>query len=155
MKVETLFSTPIYTEVLSDTSEKTLSKYVADFTKLFYRDWQKSMHIESVEHTIPKGERLLVSGTVTVHINCVVFDSGGGDLLLIDPRGGINWNGTDEGENLNLKFHRIKAEPNRVVIFPTYVLFETDINRSVEQQRLRLSTYAVLATTIFNKPLVD
>lgn len=155
MKVETLFSTPIYTEILPDTSEEILSKYVAEFTKLFYRDWQKSRYMGSTQHMIPKGERLYVTGTVTSHINCIVFDSDGGDLLLIDSRGGINWNGVDDGDLLNLKCHRVKCEKNRIVIFPTYVLFETDINRTNQDQRLRLSTYAILAETIFNKPVAN
>lgn len=60
-----------------------------------------------------------------------------GDLLLVDPRGGVNWdtiyqNSTvDIMENSNVKYHRIKPSDGKLVIFPGYVMHMTEPNKTM------------------------
>lgn len=62
-----------------------------------------------------------------------------GDLLLIDPRGGVNSEWKTDGNLWGAKFSRIKPEESKLVIFPAYILHMVDINRS-GQTRVSLAT---------------
>lgn len=66
-----------------------------------------------------------------------------GDLLLVDPRGGVNWEWIQEGNISGIKYKRITPKEGKLVIFPAYVLHMVEINKS---QQTRIS----LATNVFN-----
>ena len=52
-----------------------------------------------------------------------------GDLLLIDPRNGCDWDSGNDGVN-GSKFNRVRPKESKLVFFPGYVLHMVDINRS-------------------------
>jgi hypothetical protein len=81
-------------------------------------------------------------------ISCVYYISApqnAGDLLLIDPRGSVNWGWLSDGGISGIKYQRIKPEVGKMVMFPAYVLHSVEVNRSTE-------TRISLATNIFNPP---
>jgi len=61
-----------------------------------------------------------------------------GDLLLIDPRGGCDWDNGTDGLN-GTKFKRIKPKESKIVFFPGFVLHTVETNRS-NDIRVSLST---------------
>lgn len=66
-----------------------------------------------------------------------------GDLMLVDPRGGVNWEWLQEGSVSGIKYKRIKPREGMMVLFPAYVLHMVELNRS---QNTRIS----LATNIYS-----
>jgi len=66
-----------------------------------------------------------------------------GDLMLVDPRGGVAWEWLQEGTVFGIKYKRIKPREGMMVLFPAYVLHMVELNRS---QNTRIS----LATNIFS-----
>jgi len=88
------------------------------------------------------GQSMLLHGhggskiTATYYIQA---DKGCGDLLLVDPRGGVDWD-KEIYKNLNgAKVKRITPKPGKIVFFPSYVLHYVDINKS-KNIRISLST---------------
>lgn len=61
-----------------------------------------------------------------------------GDLLLIDPRNGCDWDSGNDGVN-GSKFNRIKAKESKLVFFPGFVLHSVEQNRS-NQPRISLTS---------------
>jgi hypothetical protein len=61
-----------------------------------------------------------------------------GDLLLIDPRGGVDWDSGNDGVN-GTKFARIQPQPGRLVFFPGFVMHSVEANRS-SQPRISLTS---------------
>ena len=61
-----------------------------------------------------------------------------GNLLLVDPRGSINWDFTKE------KYQRIVPRPSKLVIFPAYVMHMVEINKS---QKTRISLGCNVSST--------
>jgi uncharacterized protein (TIGR02466 family) len=66
-----------------------------------------------------------------------------GDLLMVDPRGGVNWEWIQEGNISGIKYNRIKPSEGKLVIFPAYVMHMVEPNQS---QSVRIS----LATNVFS-----
>lgn len=62
-----------------------------------------------------------------------------GDLMLVEPRGGVNWGWEQDGNVFGAKFKRIKPKEGKLVMFPAFVLHMVDINRS-DQTRVSLAT---------------
>lgn len=54
-----------------------------------------------------------------------------GDLILVDPRGGVNWEKGNDGV-LGTKHNRVKPKTGSIVFFPSYILHSVDRNRSNE-----------------------
>lgn len=52
-----------------------------------------------------------------------------GDLLLIDPRNGCDWDSGNDGVN-GTKFNRIRAQESKLVFFPGFVLHMVEPNQS-------------------------
>ena len=52
-----------------------------------------------------------------------------GDLLLIDPRGGVDWDMGMDGAN-GTKFNRVKPETCKLVFFPGFVVHGVEENKS-------------------------
>jgi uncharacterized protein (TIGR02466 family) len=67
-----------------------------------------------------------------------------GDLKMVDPRGGVNWEWIQEGNISGIKYKRITPVAGKLVLFPSYVMHMVETNRSHE---VRIS----LATNIYNK----
>ena len=61
-----------------------------------------------------------------------------GDLLLIDPRNGCDWDNGTDGVN-GTKFQRIKPSTGKIVFFPGFLLHTVEENKSNET-RISLST---------------
>jgi len=66
-----------------------------------------------------------------------------GDLLLIDPRGGVNWGWENEGNIVGVRHVRIKPKEGTLVFFPGFILHSVDYNRS-PQPRISLSSNLIL-----------
>lgn len=67
-----------------------------------------------------------------------------GDLLLFDPRGGVNWGWEVEGSIVGVKHIRMKPKEGSLVFFPGYLLHSVDVNRS-PLPRISLSSNLILA----------
>lgn len=65
-----------------------------------------------------------------------------GDLQLVDPRGGVNWDLIKEGNVMGIKYKRIKPTEGKLVIFPAFLVHMVELNKS---QTTRIS----LATNIY------
>lgn len=68
---------------------------------------------------------------------------GCGDLLMVDPRGGVNWEWLKDGDITGVKYKRITPTESKMILFPAYVMHMVDLNRSEE-------TRISLATNIYN-----
>ena len=79
---------------------------------------------------------------VLVFTYYLVADENSGDLLLVDPRGSINWDWETCGYDskysgyTGAKCKNIKPKPGKLVIFPSYLLHTVDKNNS---NRVRIS----------------
>jgi len=73
--------------------------------------------------------------SATYYINA---PKGCGDLLLIDPRGGVDWEKGMDGCN-GSKFNRVKPREGMLVFFPSFILHKVEENHSTEP-RISLTT---------------
>jgi hypothetical protein len=62
-----------------------------------------------------------------------------GDILLVDPRGGIDWDKEIDSNVNGAMIKRITPKPGKLVFFPSYVLHSVDVNKS-KNIRISLST---------------
>jgi uncharacterized protein (TIGR02466 family) len=62
-----------------------------------------------------------------------------GDLLLVDPRGGVNWEWLEDGGIRGIKYKRVKPKEGKLVLFPAYVLHEVEKNMS-DDKRISITT---------------
>ena len=62
-----------------------------------------------------------------------------GDLIIIDPRGGCDWNSELDMVN-GSKFKRIKPAPGKLVFFPAYLLHMVEQNNNFREPRISLSS---------------
>jgi uncharacterized protein (TIGR02466 family) len=84
------------------------------------------------------GESLHLHG----HDNCILVatyyikcPANSGDLLLVDPRGHVNWGWERETKppTINcIKYTRVQPVPGKLVIFPGYVMHMVETNMSDE-----------------------
>jgi len=65
-----------------------------------------------------------------------------GDLLLIDPRNGCDWDSGNDGVN-GTKFNRIQPAAGKLVFFPGFILHMVEANRS---DQVRISVTSNLGT---------
>jgi uncharacterized protein (TIGR02466 family) len=68
--------------------------------------------------------------SLTYYINA---PEGCGDLILVDPRGGVNWDKGNDGV-MGTKYDRITPTTGGLVFFPSYMLHSVDYNRSNENR---------------------
>lgn len=66
-----------------------------------------------------------------------------GDLLVFDPRGGVNWGWEVEGSIVGVKHRRIKPKEGSLVIFPGFLLHSVETNKS-PLPRISLSSNLIL-----------
>ena len=69
-----------------------------------------------------------------------------GDLLLIDPRNGCDWDSGHDGVN-GTKFNRIKPVAGKLVFFPGFILHMVEPNQS---NQVRISVTSNLGTVSEN-----
>jgi hypothetical protein len=87
------------------------------------------------------GESLSIHGhggskiSATYYVNA---PEGCGDLILIDPRGAVDWEKGLDGCN-GSKFNRVKPREGMLVFFPSYVLHTVERNNSTAP-RISLTT---------------
>lgn len=62
-----------------------------------------------------------------------------GDLLLVDPRGGVDWDKEVENHVNGIKYKRIKPSKGKLIFFPSYVLHSVEQNKS-NDVRISLTT---------------
>jgi len=62
-----------------------------------------------------------------------------GDILLVDPRGGVDWDKEIDNNTNGAKFKRITPQTGKLIFFPSYVLHSVETNKSKEI-RISLST---------------
>ena len=97
--------------------------------------------IDGWGHRTKPGENLLLHAhphviLVATYYAKVPKDSG--DLLLVDPRGTINWDWVSDSKHprtLNgVVYKRIEPTPGKLVIFPGYLAHMVDTNHSKEDR---------------------
>lgn len=66
-----------------------------------------------------------------------------GDLLLVDPRGGVNWGWESEGSIVGVKHKRVPPVEGSLVFFPGFLLHSVEENKS-QQARISLSSNIIL-----------
>lgn len=130
--------------ILQIVQNATYEDLVADFsdTNLNYynvRAWV-NYHPTGKDNSIHdhSGRKL----TATYYINA---PDDSGDLLLIDPRGGVDW-GTVAGK----KFHRVKPTEGKLVFFPGFLLHMVESNQSPDP-RISLTSDIVVMPDAFIK----
>ena len=73
-----------------------------------------------------------------------------GDMLIVDPRGGVNWGWETDAEAsralTGIKYKRIKPVEGKLVIFPAFLMHMVDVNRSNDD---RIS----IACNVHNNPV--
>lgn len=67
-----------------------------------------------------------------------------GDLLMYDPRGGVNWGWEIEGGIVGVKHTRVKPKEGSLVIFPGFLLHSVETNRS-PMPRISLASNFILS----------
>ena len=78
-------------------------------------------------------------GSLMTAVYYIKVPSNSGDLLLTDPRGGVNWGYSREGKHDGIKYTRIIPEEGKLLIFPAYVLHSVETNNS-DTYRISLAT---------------
>jgi uncharacterized protein (TIGR02466 family) len=64
---------------------------------------------------------------------------GCGDLILVDPRGGCNWEWLEEDSYKDIRYKRVEAKESKLVLFPGFVIHQVERNTS-EEKRISLTT---------------
>lgn len=103
------------------------------FNPTLTRGWVNRQHPGKSLGLHSHGESLLAC---TYYINS---PDNCGDLLMVDPRGGVNWEWLQEGNVMGIKYKRIKPEEGKMILFPAYVLHMVEINKS-QHTRISLAT---------------
>ncbi len=83
-----------------------------------------------------KGDMLHLHDHGGVIVACVYYvkaPEDSGDLLLVDPRGSVNWDWESDGFD-GAKYKRVKPKEGKLVIFPGYVMHAVDPNNSTEER---------------------
>lgn len=78
------------------------------------------------------GSKITATYYIQAEDNC-------GDILLVDPRGGVDWDKEIDNKLNGAKFKRITPKPSKLVFFPSYVLHSVDVNKS-KNIRISLTT---------------
>lgn len=87
-----------------------------------------------------KGEALLPHSHGNELVCCLYLQvpENSGDLMLLDPRGGVNWLVEQEGNYSGFKGYRYKPKAYQLIFFPGYLLHYVTENQS-EQTRYSLA----------------
>lgn len=133
------YNTPRISELkqtILNVAKENASMYFPDFFKfnpILTRGWVNRQN---------PGQSLALhdhGGTLLACAYYIKSPEGCGDLLMVDPRGGVNWEWLQEGTVSGIKYKRIKPREGMLVLFPAYVLHMVEINKS-QQTRISLAT---------------
>lgn len=111
--------------------------WVGGFKPILTRSWVSTQR---------PGESLVLHDHGSSLIACVYYlnaPENSGDLILVDPRGGVNWDWQKEGDITKIKFKRVTPQKGKLVFFPAYLLHYVETNKSNE-------TRMSVATNIIN-----
>jgi uncharacterized protein (TIGR02466 family) len=74
-------------------------------------------------------------GFLLVAVYYVALPENSGDLLLIDPRGSVNWHiFTEEHGRSSRSYHRFRPEPGLLIIQPGYLMHMVETNISLDNR---------------------
>ncbi|NBP55094.1 hypothetical protein EBU71_00890 [bacterium] len=128
-------------KLLNDYIVKVVTELTYDYVSLNYNKFEYQHTRGWANFNLP-GQSMPIHGhggskiTATYYIQA---EENSGDLLLIDPRGGVDWD-KEVYNNVNgAKFKRVTPKPGKLVFFPSYVLHSVDVNKS-KDIRISLST---------------
>jgi len=119
---------------------KQLGEYFEEVNLVMDRGWV-STQLPGEELSLHSHGGCILSGVYYINV-----PDNSGDLLLVDPRGGINWEKTRDGKILGVKYKRIHPFEGTMVLFTPYVMHMVEANKS---NKPRIS----LATNILNKKI--
>ena len=77
-----------------------------------------------------------------------------GDMLLVDPRGGVDWDKQMDGNVNGTMYKRVVPKSGKLVFFPAFVLHSVDVNKS-KDIRISLSTNMQTYSTSLVKQFVE
>lgn len=130
----------ILKQKILSTAKENVSPYFEQFYKfnpVLSRGWVNRQH---------PGNSLALHDHGGVLLACTYYiktTNDCGDLLMVDPRGGVNWDLAREGNVLGIKYKRIKPTEGKLVMFPAFLLHMVELNQST-------STRISLATNIYS-----
>jgi uncharacterized protein (TIGR02466 family) len=173
MKNENLFATPIWTHKLDKETNDNIKREIVNYqknTNLFDLDTSgikklKNTIIEAYDSIAIDHHFMQYYGVLHGRVNVIGYGSNDtphnhigkvlvgvyyvqtgknmGDILLHDPRGGVNW------QNLNFDpqesdpsktcrtYHRIKPEDGYLILFPSYLVHSVETNLT-QQDRISI-----------------
>lgn len=111
--------------------ELTVKDYFPEYypyNPVIYNGWVQSHKPGQMLHIHDHG------GVILACVYYVKAPENSGDLLLVDPRGSVNWDWESSDGFDGAKYKRIKPEAGKLVIFPGYVLHAVDPNSSNDER---------------------
>ena len=108
-------------------------EWVGGFKPILSRAWVSKQE---------PGQSLVLHDHGSAIIACVYYINApedSGDLILVDPRGGVNWDWQKEGDITKIKFKRITPKAGKIVFFPAYILHYVETNKS-QETRMSVAT---------------
>jgi len=78
-------------------------------------------------------------GAILACVYYVKAPEGSGDLQLVDPRGGVNWEWIQDDGSYNVKYKKIKPKEGTLVIFPGYVMHSV-MKNECKGERVSIAT---------------
>jgi len=120
---------------------KVVTELTSDYVSPNYNDFEWQHTAGWANYNLP-GQSMALHGhggskiTATYYIQS---ENNCGDILLVDPRGGVDWDKEVESGVNGAKFKRVVPKTGKLVFFPSYVLHSVDVNKS-KDIRISLTT---------------
>jgi uncharacterized protein (TIGR02466 family) len=127
-------------EFMFDALDQTVPEYFGEYypyNPCFINGWANIQHPGA---DLPLHDH---GGTVLVSTYYVTCEENSGDLLVVDPRMGANWEWIADNGFQGVKYRRITPKAGKFILFPGYVMHMVETNRSN-------STRISIATNIHN-----
>jgi uncharacterized protein (TIGR02466 family) len=117
----------VRSETISEVSKSRLDEGDIEDDIIYFHDrgWL-NYHLPGQHLSIHGHGNVLISATYYIDV-----PENSGDLLLIDPRGAVDWDIGNDGCH-GSKFNRIKPKESKMVFFPGYILHTVEKNLSKE-----------------------
>lgn len=113
-----------------------------------YGDSYNFYHIRGWVNYLTSGKSIPLHGhggskmTMCYYID--MPEENGGDLILVDPRGGVDWDKGNDGIN-GTKFTRIKPKKGSILFWPSFMLHMVEENKS-KHPRISLTSDVTVMT---------
>ena len=120
---------------------ETVTKLTHDYVAHNYTEYEWQHTRGWANYNLP-GQSMVLHGhggnkiTATYYIQA---EEKSGDIVLVDPRGGVDWDKEIDSNVNGAMIKRIMPKPGKLVFFPSYVLHSVDVNKS-KNIRISLST---------------